>query len=298
MLVATVVPESAVTTSGRFDVVGAIGLAVGLVSLLLGIVKGGTWGWGSPATLGLFAVAVISLLLWGLFQLHVRDPLVDLRVSARRPVLFTNLASMVAGFAMFGTSLVFPQLLQSPAATGYGLGLSMVQAGLVMTPGGLMMMVMAPVSARLTRDRGPRITLMAGLAVIAVSYLCASFLTGSVPTIMLATIVISSGVGIAYAAMPALIMGSVPVGVSAAANGLNSLMRSVGTALSSSVTAVVLAGLTVGAGSALFPSAAGIQVALLISAGASIVGLGVTLPIPRRVAAAAEPVPLSPARSS
>jgi hypothetical protein len=89
--------------------------------------------------------------------------------------------------------------------------------------------------------------------------------------------------------MPALIMDAVPVGLSAAANGLNSLMRAVGTALSSSVTDVVLAGLTAGVGSAVLPSAAGIQVALLISAGASIVGLGVTLLIPRRVAAASVP---------
>ena len=289
VLVALVVPESGVTTPGRFDVVGAVGLGIGLVCLLLGIVKGGTWGWASPATLGLLAAAVVVLLVWGVVQLRIRDPLVDLRVTARRPVLFTNLASVVAGFAMFGTSLVFPQLLQAPAATGYGLGLSMPEAGLVMAPGGLMMMVMAPVSARLTRARGPRVTLMVGLTVIAAGYLAASFLTGSVPAVMAATIIVSSGVGIAYAAMPALIMGAVPAGVSAAANGLNSLMRSVGTALSSSVTAVVLAGFTVGVGSAVFPSATGIQVALLISAGATVAGMGVTLLIPRRVVAAPEP---------
>jgi len=285
VLVASVVPESTVTTPGRFDVIGAVGLAIGLVALLLGIVKGGAWGWASPATLGAFATAAVVLLLWGVVQLRVRHPLVDLRVSARRPVLFTNLASVVAGFAMFGTSLVFPQVLQAPAATGYGLGLSMIQAGLVMAPGGVMMMVMSPLSARLTRDRGPRITLVIGLAVIALGYLAATFLTGSALSVMIATIIISSGVGIAYAAMPALIMGSVPIGSSAAANGLNSLMRSVGTALSSSVTAVVLAGLSIGVGGAVFPSAAGIQVALLISAGATVVGLLVTLLIPRQVAA-------------
>lgn len=289
--VAVIVPESPVRAPGRFDVVGAIGLGIGLVSLLLGVVKGATWGWGSPLTVGVFATGVVVLLVWGRVQLRVRDPLVDLRVSGRRPVLLTNLASIVAGFAMFGTSLVFPQLLQAPAETGYGLGLTMLQAGLVMAPGGLMMMVMSPVSARLTAVRGPRITLMTGLAVIAAGYLATTFLTGSVVAILIATVIISSGVGISYAAMPALIMGAVPVEQSAAGNGLNSLMRSVGTATSSAVTGVVLAGFTISAAGSVFPSEAGIMVALLISAGASLAGLVVTVFIPKPVRAP-EPVPV------
>lgn len=289
LLVALVVPESDVRARGRFDVLGALGLAVGLVGLLLGVVQGGTWGWGSPLTVGAFTTSVVVLVLWGVLQLRVRDPLVDLRVSARRPVLFTNLASVVAGFAMFGTSLVFPQLLQAPPETGYGLGLSMLQAGLVMAPGGLMMMVMSPLSARLTAARGPRTTLMTGLAVIAAGYLATTFLTGSVPAVLLATVIISSGVGISYAAMPALIMGAVPRELSAAGNGLNSLMRSVGTSVSAAVTGVVLAGFTISVGGSVFPSAAGIQVALLISAGASLAGLAVTFLIPARVVAR-EPV--------
>ena len=283
VLVAAAVPESGVRAVGRFDLFGAVGLAVGLVSLLLGVVKGATWGWASPLTIGAFVTSVVVLVLWGAVQLRVRDPLVDLRVSARRPVLFTNLASIVAGFAMFGTSLVFPQLLQAPPETGYGLGLTMLEAGLVMAPGGLMMMVMSPLSARLTAARGPRVTLMVGLAVIAAGYVATTFLTGSVPAILLATVIVSSGVGIAYAAMPALIMGSVPRELSAAGNGLNSLMRSVGTSVSSAVTAVVLAGFTVGVAGAVFPSATGIRVALLISAGASLAGLAIAFLIPARV---------------
>ncbi|MFC4943574.1 MFS transporter [Pseudonocardia sp. GCM10023141] len=291
VLVLAVVPESPVTTPGRFDVVGAIGLAIGLVSLLLAITKGSSWGWGSPATLGTAAAAVVVLLAWGVLQLRTREPLVDLRVSARRPVLFTNLASVVAGFAMFGTSLVFPQVLQAPMASGYGLGRSLLEAGLLMAPGGLMMMVMSPLSARLTRLRGPRVTLLIGLGVIACGYVLAAFITGTVVGVVVATIVISSGVGIAYAAMPALIMGAVPIGASAAANGLNSLMRSVGTSVSSAVAATVLAGMTISVGAAVLPSATGIRVVLLISAAASVVGFAVALLIPKREV---QPTPASP----
>ncbi|NUQ99937.1 MAG: MFS transporter, partial [Streptomyces sp.] len=122
LLVLFVVPESKVRTGGRFDAVGGLGMAVGLICLLLGISKGGDWGWAGGTTLGLFGAAVVVLLLWGWYELRTEQPLVDLRTTARRQVLVTNLASIALGFGMFAMSLVLPQLLQLPEATGYGLG--------------------------------------------------------------------------------------------------------------------------------------------------------------------------------
>lgn len=127
----------------RFDLPGALGLGAGLVSLLLAVSKGADWGWGSATTLGLFAAAVVILVGWGLWELRTRDPLVDLRTTARPRVLLTNLASIFVGTAMYASMLVVPQLLQFPEATGYGLGQSMLAAGLWMAPGGLMMMIVS-----------------------------------------------------------------------------------------------------------------------------------------------------------
>lgn len=281
LLLWRVVPDSPVRAAGRFDGLGAVGLAVALVSLLLAITKGGTWGWASPVTLGLFGGAVVVFLVWGFYQLKARHPLVDLRVSARRPVLFTNIASVLVGFSLYSGSLVLPQLLQAPLATGYGLGQSMVAAGLWMAPGGLVMMALSPVSARLTRKKGPRTTLMAGAGVIAVGYLLSTLLLHNAVEAMIATVIVSGGVGIAYAAMPGLIMGSVPLHETASANGLNSLMRSVGTSVSSAVMATLLAHMTFTLGSRTVPSLAGIRVAFLIAAGAALVGMLVTLLVPR-----------------
>ncbi|MFI5772128.1 hypothetical protein ACIA74_27085 [Streptomyces sp. NPDC051658] len=63
---------------------------------------------------------------------------------AKAPVLLTNLASVPVGCAMYAMSLTLPQLLQSPEATGYGLGRSTLAAGLAPTPGGLVMMTLSP----------------------------------------------------------------------------------------------------------------------------------------------------------
>src|SRR5690606_20921031 len=137
VLVFVFVPESPVRTPAKFDFGGALGLSIALLTLLIAITKGADWGWASASILGLFAASLVSFLLWGFSALRQAAPLVDLRVSARPRVLFTNMASIAVGFALYGMSLTFPQLLMAPEATGYGFGLSMVVAGLAMAPTGL-----------------------------------------------------------------------------------------------------------------------------------------------------------------
>jgi len=282
LLILFVVPESPVKTPAPFDYLGAVGLTVGLVCLLLPIVKGGEWGWGSGRTLGFAGTAVVLLLVWGAYQLRRRDPLVDLRVSARRPVLFTNLASIMIGFALYSMALSFPQLLQAPGSTGYGLGLTMVQAGLCLAPNGLVMFLLSPVSARLIERYGPRTTLMAGATTIATGYVFATVLMDNAFELITASIIIGGGVGIAYAAMPALIMGSVPVTETASANGLNSLMRSVGTSTSSAVMATMLASLAITVGGVSVPSATGFRLSFVVAAGAALLGLVLTAFVPKQ----------------
>jgi MFS family permease len=281
-LVFVLVPESPVRTPARFDFGGAIGLSAALLALLIAITKGADWGWASAPILILFAVSLVVFLGWGAFELRQRSPLVDLRVSARPRVLFTNAASIAVGFALYGMSLTFPQLLMAPEQTGYGFGLSMISAGLALAPTGFVMMLLSPVSARLSASRGPKVTLALGSAVIAVGYLCAVVLMNSVWEIMLAAVIVAGGVGLAYAAMPALIMGAVPITETAAANGLNSLMRSIGTSTSAAVMSVVLAHMTMQLGPHLLPSRDGFHTTFLIAMVAALVAIGLTVLIPMR----------------
>ena len=134
VLVLTVVPESGVRTPGRFDWLGAILMSIALTALLLGISKGGAWGWTSQWTVLSFVVAVLVFAMWAPWELRTGEPLVDLRTSTRRPVLLTNIASLLAGFAMFTNLLVATQQLQIPVETGVGFGLGVTEAGLAMLP--------------------------------------------------------------------------------------------------------------------------------------------------------------------
>ncbi|WP_431931954.1 MFS transporter [Nonomuraea jabiensis] len=292
VLIFIIVPESPVKSPGRFDFVGAAGLAAGLALFLLPVSKGSDWGWTSAITLGMFAASAVILLLWGWWELRVSAPLIDLRTSARRQVLLTNLASIVIGFAMYAMSLITPQLLQLPEATGYGLGRSMVEAGLWMAPAGLVMMAISPVAARLSGARGPKTSLLLGTLVIASGYLLALVLMGHAWGVLVFSAVVSAGIGFAYAAMPSIIMSAVPRTETAAANGLNSLMRSIGTSCASAVLGAVLANLTVTFGSVTLPSEAGFRAGFLIGGGVALVAAVIVLTIPGRRAAQPQPAGL------
>ncbi|MCX2182804.1 MFS transporter [Streptomyces sp. SKN60] len=293
VLVALVAPTGRVAASaGRFDVLGALGLGGGLVALLLAVSKGAGWGWGSATTLGLFAASAVVLLAWGFWELRTRDPLVDLRTTARPQVLMTNAASILVGFAMYAQSLVVPQLLQLPEATGYGLGQSMLAMGLWMAPAGLMMMVLAPLGAKLSAARGPKVTLSVGSLVIALGYLSSLALMGGTWGLLVVTLICNTGVGLAYGAMPALIMGAVPQHETAAANSFNTLMRSIGSSVSAAVIGVVLAQLTTDFAGHALPSENGFRIALLIGGVVALAAAAVAALIPVRPLA--EPAPAHP----
>ncbi|MFJ9083491.1 MULTISPECIES: MFS transporter [unclassified Streptomyces] len=280
-MIYAIVPDVPAAAKGqRFDAPGAIGLAIGLVSLLLAVSKGADWGWGSGTTLGLFALAVVSLLVWGRYELRTREPLVDLRTTARPRVLFTNAASILIGVGMYAFMLIAPQLLQFPEATGFGLGQSMLAAGLWIAPGGIMMMLISPLGGKLINARGPKFALILGALVIALGYGAALPLMGTAWGIMLAGIIINSGVALAYGSMPALIMSSVPLSETAAANGFNTLMRSLGTTIGSAVIGVVLAQMTVSMGGVSLPSEGGFRTGLMIGCGVAVLSAAVATFIP------------------
>ncbi|GAA2570597.1 MULTISPECIES: MFS transporter [Streptomyces] len=276
-----VVPESPLRAKGSFDLPGALGLAAGLILFLLPISKGSDWGWSSPTTLGLFAAAVVVLLLWGLMELRVAAPLVDLRTTARREVLLTNLASIMVGVSFFVISLVLPQLLQLPSETGYGLGQSMVVAGLCVAPLGLTMMFTAPVYARLSARYGPRTTLIIGLVIIGIGYAGGLGLMSAAWQTVLTSVLIGAGIGLAYSSLPALIIGAVPASETGAANGLNTLMRSIGTSVSSAVIGMVLANTANDVGGVAVPTLHGFRVSFMIAAAAVAVGLVLAFFLPR-----------------
>ncbi len=283
-LSAAILPHRHRDDPAKIDVIGAIGLTFGLVSVLVGVTKGNDWGWANLATLSLIVGGVIILLAWGIYELRQDTPIVDLRTTARLPVLFTNLAALMAGFGMMAQSVVVPQLMQMPSETGFGLELSILQTGLWMAPAGLMMLVMSPVSSALLTHLGGRLTLAHGSGVLCAGYLLAIFMTDAPWKLMIATSVACAGVGIAYAAMPALILDNVPKHEASSSVGVNALMRSIGTTVSGAVMAIVLTSQTVPTSTGInVPSHEAFQLGFLIAAGAAMAAVVLTLLVPKKL---------------
>ncbi|WP_235947961.1 MFS transporter [Candidatus Frankia alpina] len=166
ILAALLVRESKVRTPARFDIPGAVGLALGLLCLLLALSKVADWGFTSPRFGVLTLAAVVILAGWTRWQLRVAEPLVDLRLARRPAVLAPNVAALLIGFSFYANSLSTAQLVQVPTETGYGLGLSVFASGLCLLPGGVAMFALSPVAARITASRGPRTTLLLGASAV------------------------------------------------------------------------------------------------------------------------------------
>ncbi|WP_067167154.1 MFS transporter [Microbacterium sp. TNHR37B] len=286
-LVMWIVPVSVLRTAGRFDYVGTLGLALGLSALLLAISRGNEWGWASPAVLALGLGGLVVLLAWGWFELRIEEPLLDLRVAARRPVLLTNIASIAMGFSLFASNVSYPQLLELPPPAGFGL--SLLAASLIIMPAGLVMMVLSPFSGRLARTVGPRRLLVLGAIALIAAYGFTLAFSSEVWHLLVANLLVGVGIGFGYAAMPMLIMRSVPQHETGASNGLNALFRSLGTSTAAAVVGAVLATVSTVQDGVAVPTAGAFQLSFVLGGAAAVVALVIAVFIPNRPAVEAHP---------
>lgn len=281
----------------RFDLFGAFGLALGLGAILLAVSKGTDWGWTSGITIGGAATGILVLIGWGVYQTKARAPLINLRTVALRPVLLTNLASILIGFTMFALNLLVPPVMQLPVASGYGLGQSMIAMSVWVMPVGIGMMAVSSVGAAISHKHTPRITLAIAGIVIAAGYSATALILATVgnrvpgtapeTTILLtlilfstAGIVVGAGIGLAFGSIPAVIMAAAPARETAAANGVNALMRSLGTTSSSAILGVLLAAHTVDVAGRPTPTLGAYLTGLGLAAGLALIASGLAAAVP------------------
>jgi MFS family permease len=272
--------ESSQRAPGRFDFPGAILLAAALTCLLLPLSEADTWKWAASRTIGLLVAAAVLLAAFVALERRKRSPLVDLAVNARPTLLLTNAASVCVGFALFASLIGTATYVEAPVATGYGFGASIVVGGLCLLPSGLAMLALSPVSAMMTRRFGAKITLCTGSLLVAGGFVIRIALSGQLWEIVAGTTVSGAGTGVAYASMPALIALGAPRTELAAANGLNSLARLVGSSVSSAIGGTILAASVVVVGGLALPSLAAYQILFALCSGAAVLAAGIALLVP------------------
>lgn len=284
------VPESPVRTPGRIDFAGAGILAAALTALLIGISRGADWGWGSGRTLALIAGGLALFVVFGLFERRTPEPLVNMATFVRRPVLTTNISTVLIGSAMISTFVLVPQLAQLPEGGEIGFGLSATQAGLLLVPGSFVSLLVAPIVGRVGERHGSKPPFFAGCLLTATALLGMTLAHGSPALIILWCCVMSAGVGAAFAAIPNLVVSAVDATETGEATGVNTIMRNIGSAVGAQVAGTVIASHVLAGG---LPADKGFTISFALGAAGAVIAALSVLAIPGRLGARPQPAPSS-----
>jgi len=234
------IPESPVRTPGRLDLIGTAILTVGLVALLLAIGEGQKWGWGDGKTVGLLILGAVALVVFVFVELRVKEPLIDMSLFRHRGVWTAHVVALAFGFAMFGTFILVPTLLQLPSALGYGFGKSVSEAGLYLLPTVVAMVVSGVVAGILIRKIGPKIPMLIGGVFVTVAFLIPALGHAEEWQILVSGILTGVGIGMALAATSNAIVESVPAAQTGEAISANTVIRTIGSSVGTAVIAALI----------------------------------------------------------
>ena len=205
------------------------------------------------------------------------------RGQPRPALLLTNIAS-IAGFALFAVLIGTANFVEVPPCGR--VDLAPPQGRVLPLPSGLFMLALSPVSAKISALFGPEVALTLGAAVVTPGS-CSGSPSSRTCGSRRRHGHHRSRTGIAYAAMPSLILRSAPPPELAAANGLNSLARTAGSSLASALGGAVLTAQTVTLAGYAYPSLAAYRTLFAICAAAALTGavIALVIPVPRTMTA-------------
>jgi EmrB/QacA subfamily drug resistance transporter len=228
----------------HLDIAGAVTVTTGLMLAIFAIVNGNEAGWTSMQTLGLFASAIVLLVVFVVLEARVRVPLMPLSLFRLRNVATANVVGVLwaaAMFAWFFLSALYLQLV---------LGYSPLQVGLAFVPTNVIMAACSlGISARLVMRFGIKPPLAGGLLCAAVGLLLfarapveGSFLVDVLPPMLL----LGFGAGVAFNPLLMAAMSDVTPSESGLASGIVNTSFMMGGALGLALLASMAAARTDG----------------------------------------------------
>jgi EmrB/QacA subfamily drug resistance transporter len=233
------VRESRDTTVGReVDYLGVVALTAGLTALVLALIEGNAWGWGSTEVVALLAGAAVGLVAFVAIELRVKVPMVEFHFFSDRNFLGAVVVALIVSFAMLGVFFFLALYMQNI------LGYSPLEAGVRFLPSTLMIVTVAPVAGRLSDRIGPRWLIAGGLAVVAASLYSFSGIAvdSSYGDLLPGFMLLGVGIALTMSPMTSAAMNAVPVEKAGIASGVLSMFRMIGGSLGVAVTGAIFQG--------------------------------------------------------
>jgi EmrB/QacA subfamily drug resistance transporter len=212
------------TVGRRIDFPGIAALTIGLTSLVLALVEGNSWHWGSLRIVSMFAVAVLALAAFVQIERRVEAPMIDFTFFRSRTSLGANLVGFLVTFAMFAQFFFVTLYMQNI------LDYSPLQTGLRFLPSTLVIIVMGPLAGRMTDRVGPRPLMTLGLVVVAAAIGIQSQITlhSGYGLLLPGFVLMGIGMGLVMSPMSTAAMNAVDRTKAGAASGVLSMSRMVG----------------------------------------------------------------------
>jgi EmrB/QacA subfamily drug resistance transporter len=212
------------SASQRVDGWGVLTLTSGLAALVLALVEGNEWHWGSTRELALFAFAALTLGAFAAVERRQPSPMVDFSFFRSRTFLGANIVAFIVSFAMLAMFFFMALYMQNV------LHFTPLQAGVRFLPSTLMIVVIAPLAGRLADRVGPRPLMTFGLTAVAGALFWQSHLTVSSGYGALLPGFVLMGIGMAFVMSPmsTAAMNAVEQTKAGVASGILSMNRMVG----------------------------------------------------------------------
>src|SRR6476659_1138039 len=210
---------------GKVDLPGLGLVSAGLFGIVWGLVRGNSVGWASTEIVGAIVAGALFVAAFVAWELRAENPMLPMRFFRNRTFTLANVASMLMSFGMFGSIFLLAQFFQT--VQGY----SPFGSGLRILPWTAMPMIVAPIAGALS-DRIPAHRIIGtGLALQAVGL--AWIAAVSTPTMPYAELVVpfalsGIGMGLFFAPIANLILGSVNAVEEGQASGANNAVRELG----------------------------------------------------------------------
>jgi EmrB/QacA subfamily drug resistance transporter len=278
-LVATIkfVPESPLRSPGEVNLAGAILLSAWLVTVLVAVSEGPSWGWGSGAVIALLATSALTFVAWVRSEMRSAHPLVDITMMRIPAVWWTNISALLIGVGMYAAIVVIPPFVQTPESNGYGFGASPATAGFYLAPQAVAMLIIGIFNGRITAWVGAKAALLGGCVLGAASFAFLAVAHDAPWEFFVAAGLSGVAFGLAFAAMSNVVVDAVDESQTGIATGMNANVRTIGGAIGSQVVASILASTTLAGG---YPKEGAYALSFAVLAVAFLVAVATTAAIP------------------